>query len=394
MRLTLDPRFTFETFVVGPGNRMAAAAARRAAESPGTSYNPLFLHGGAGTGKTHLLHAVAALARAVRPELPVALEDGESLADRVALALGAGELEALRDEWARAGLLVLDDAHRLAGKGRTQEALRRLWDELLDAGVQLVVAADRAPGEVGGLDAELAARFSGGLTVDLAPAEPETRVGIVRAGARVRELDLADGAAEAVARMALNGGHGVHGALDRVEAAQAREGRLLEAAEVEALLAHESPGEEAPDEFGAFLSDIAATVEQLVEAAPWRKRLAEAILRWEGEGVRTRRLEAALDADAAPDVDALLEGFEADVARLREVATQMTALDGASAGSAVLRDPDRLPEAEAMLLSARAAAERRAAEPAAPPVDRWFLSREKVAWGWLALDDRIVEELG
>ncbi|HLM68610.1 MAG TPA: hypothetical protein VK358_13820, partial [Longimicrobium sp.] len=189
------------------------------------------------------------------------------------------------------------------------------------------------------------------------------------------------------------GAHELHASVDRIAAVQAERGALVSAAEVPSIV----EGSAAPnDEFSAFLSDITFTVGQLVEEAPWRKRLAEAILRWEGEGIRTRRLESALDADAAPDVDAVLAGFAADVARLRAVRDQLAALDEKAADSPVLADPDRAGEAEAMLLSARAAAERKKAqEPAAPPVDRWYFTNvEKVAWGWVALDDRVIEELG
>jgi hypothetical protein len=146
------------------------------------------------------------------------------------------------------------------------------------------------------------------------------------------------------------------------------------------------------DEFSAFVLDIASTVEQLVEAEPWRKKLAEAILRHEGEGYRTRRLETALEADTAPDVDALLASYAVDLEKLRAIAAEMAELDAEAAGSVVLRDPDRLGEAEALLLGARAAAER--SRPAPPPVDRWYANNpEKVAWGWLALEDRLIEEL-
>jgi hypothetical protein len=155
------------------------------------------------------------------------------------------------------------------------------------------------------------------------------------------------------------------------------------------------PDPDAPtDEFSAFLFDIASTVGQLVETDPWRRRLAEAILRHEGEGFRTRRLETALEADSGPDVDALLAGFAADLARLQAIAAELAELDADAAAAAgpVLKDPDRLGEAEALLAGARAAAER--SRPAPPPVDRWYANNpEKVAWGWLALDDRLIEEL-
>ncbi|HEX2203754.1 MAG TPA: DnaA/Hda family protein [Longimicrobium sp.] len=395
MRFEQDPRFTFDTYVVGPGNRMAAAAARRAAESPGTSYNPLYVYGAPGVGKTHLLHALAAHGRAVRPELRVDYRTADALVDDVSSAVAAGNVDAFRDTLLEAGLLLIDGAHRLAAKQRTQEELLAVWDDLLRAGTQVVVAAERPPAELEGVDERLKAKLAGGLVVDAGRPDAETRLAIVRQGAEARGMALASGVDDLLANLPLEGARELHAGLDRIARVQSDEGRSVEAAEVAGIVGV-GGGEPAPlDEFSAFLSDIAFTVEQLVETDPWRKRLAEAILRYEGEGVRTRRLEAALDADSAPNVDALLEGFAKDVERLRAVRKELAEVDAEAAHASVLADPDRVPEAEAILLSAKAAAERKAeAAPPAPPVDRWYFNNaEKVAWTWLALEDRVIEEL-
>ena len=394
MKFEQDPRFTFETYVVGPGNQLAAAAARRVAESPGTSYNPLWVHGPAGTGKTHLLRAVATLASAVRPEMRVVFDTAEGFAGRLSTAVAAGGLVAFRDELLDAGLLVIDDAEALAGKTRTQEELASLWEEILRQNVQMVFASTLAPGDLPRMNEALRGRLADGLVVDVSAHEAETRLEIVRRHAAGQGVTLDAGVDDALARLPARNAHELHASVDRIGAMQARRGAPVSAAEVPDIVGDEAgPGPH--DEFSAFLSDIAFTVGQLVEDAPWRKRLAEAILRWEGEGIRTRRLESALDADAAPDVDAVLEGFAADVARLRAAREGLAALGEKTDASPVLADPDRVGEAEAMLLSARAAAERRRAqEPAAPPVDRWyFTSAEKVAWGWVGLEDRLIEEL-
>lgn len=396
MRFEQDPRFTFDTFVAGPGNQMAAAAARRAAESPGTSYNPLFLYGEAGVGKTHLLHAVGALALAVRPDIRVYLRAAADLVDDLSSAVAAGTVEAFRDELLESDVILLDDVDALAGKSRTQEELLAVWDELVWTGLQVVLTSRVPPAEIRGLDEGLRAKLAGGLVVDITPAEAETRLGIVRQGAEERGMALAAGVDDALARLPLDGARELHAGLDAIARVQEGEARQVAAGEVAGIV---GTGDEAEsfggDEFSAFLADIAFTVEQLVETDPWRKRLAEAILRFEGEGVRTRRLEAALDADTAPDVDSLLRSYAADVERLREIAGELAQLDASAASSAVLADPDRLAEAEALLLSARAAAERKAGEAApAAAVDRWYASNaEKVAWSWLALEDRVIEEL-
>src|SRR3712207_4554496 len=138
-----DPRFTFDTFVVGPGNRMAAAAARRVAEAPRTAYNPLFIHGARGSGKTHLLQAVGALAQAVRPELRILYLTADGLVDRVSAAVGSGSMDALRDELLEAELVLLDEVQALAGKARTQQELLELWDEL-EWTAQIVLAGQFA----------------------------------------------------------------------------------------------------------------------------------------------------------------------------------------------------------------------------------------------------------
>jgi SpoVK/Ycf46/Vps4 family AAA+-type ATPase len=397
MIFSQDPRFTFDTFVVGPGNRMAAAAARRAAESPRTAYNPLFIYGAPGTGKTHLLQAVGALALAVRPELRVLYLTADGLVDRVSAAVGSGSMDALRDQLLEAELVLLDEVHALAGKSRTQEELLALWDEL-EWTAQIVLAAESTGADLHGIEPDLRARFVRGLAVDLPAASDdgaESRREIAQKAADQRGITLGEGAAAEIAGLPVGGAAGLVAAVERVGAAQAERGGTLRRGEV-AAVAHPGPAPlHTPDEFSAFLSDIAATVEEIVETAPWRKRLAEAILRWEGEGIRTRRLEAALDADSAPDLDTLLDSFAADVEALRRIRSDLEAVRADSAKSPVLADPDRVGEAEALLVSVRAAAERKAEEAvkAQPQVDRWYFNAEKTALGWLALEDRLVEEL-
>jgi len=391
MRFEPDPRCTFDTFVAGPGSQMAAAAARRAAEAPGTSYNPLFVYGAPGVGKTHLLHAVGQLALTVRPDLHVLYRTADQLVDDISSAVHGGTLEAFADEVMESDLILVDDAHLLAGKSRTQEELLRVWDEVVWTGTQIVLAARQAPAELQGVSEEFRARLAGGLVVDVTPPETEVRVEIVRRGAGERGVKLGHGVDAALAGLPLEGARELHAGLDRIGQVQEAERRTVRPNEIAAVVGL-SAAEEAPDEFSAFLLDIATTVEALVETDPWRKRLAEAILRFEGEGIRTRRLEHALEADSAPDVDALLAGFSADLEKIRAIAAELAGLDAGAAKSVVLQDPDRVTEAEALLVSARAAAER--AKPAPPPVDRWYLNNpEKVAWGWLALEDRLIEEL-
>ena len=408
MRALAAERLSFESFVVGPGNRLAAAAAQRVAQAPGASYNPLVVYGAPGLGKTHLLHAIRGLALRLRPDAAVRYEPTAAFVDAVSAAL-AGDLEGFRAGYDAVDLLLLDDLQALAGAARTQEELLRLWQHLAPRGAQWVLTSDRPPAEVDGLDERLLARLSAGLMVDVAPPDAPTRSAIVRRRARERGAELQPGVAEALGALAFDNVRELQGALQRVLAVQEREARPVEAAEVLALLEAAPMPASAADEFGAFLEDVAQTVAEVVETGPWRRQLGEAILRWEAEGIRTRRLEAALEADSAPDVPALLAGFEADVARLRQLAAELHARDAAlaRASAALLADPDALaaveqlaggerrePPAPAAPVRPAAPPPPASARPGAPTEDAWFRSREKFAWDWTALAERLPEELG
>jgi hypothetical protein len=391
MRFQPDPRFTFDSFIAGPGSQMAAAAARRAAEAPGTSYNPLFLYGDSGVGKTHLLHSVGNLALTVRPDLHVVCRTADELVDDISAAVSAGTLQAFTDELLESDIILLDDVHLLAGRSRTQEELLRVWDEIVWTGTQIVVAAVQPPTEIADVGEELRGKLAGGLVVDITPAEPETRLAMVQREAERLEVELGPGVAEALTRLPLPGARELQAGVARIAEVQQAESRPVRMSELAAVVGLRDPSASG-DEFSNFVLDIASTVGQLVEGEPWRRRLAQAILRHEGEGFRTRRLETALEADTAPEVDALLAGYDADLKKLQAIAAELEELGAEAAGSVVLKDPDRLAEAEALLAGARASAER--SRPAPPPVDRWYANNpEKVAWGWLALEDRLIEEL-
>lgn len=392
----LDPRFVFDRFIVGPANRLAATAAKRTAQAPGSSYNPLVICGPPGLGKTHLLHALGALARAVEPEIYVHYETVGSFVDRLTSAISAGTVDELREATSRMGLLLLDDLQEGAGKGRTQDELLLAFQSMLDRGSQVVVAADRPPHEITSLDPRIAEVLGDGLIVDIAPPESETRLSILRQLLDERGVALSTDLVQAVGRVPTESVRRLEESLDRVLSAAAAGG--ISPSDVPALIgAVDDTPTRGESEFGDFLSDISTAVAAMVETAPWRRRIAQAILRWEGDGIRTRRLEEALDADSAPDVDALLTAFGRDVARLREIGRELPMPPG---DPLLLLDPDRLPEAESLLVRARASAAPPAPAEPRPPrpparrgsLDPWFLDREKLAWGWMALDERIVEE--
>ncbi|HEU4455209.1 MAG TPA: DnaA/Hda family protein [Longimicrobium sp.] len=404
----LDPACVFDRFVVGPANRVATGAALRAAESPGRSYNPLVISGPGGVGKSHLLMAIGQRARALDPELLVHYETGDSFVDRLTRSLASGSVDAFREAAAGTDVLLLDGLQQVAGTGRTQVELLRVIDDLVSRGAQLVIASNAPPADIAGLDAGLVSRLAGGLNVEMTAPEDATRRAILArmvgdGGYRIDEEVLT-----AIAALPVRSVRELQNAFSRVVASAELAGREATLDDVAALRSSALDEPPPPDEFDAFLSDISTAVAAVVETAPWRRRLAEAILRWEGEGIRTRRLEAALDADSAPDVEALLTSFGRDVGRLRHIARELP--PNAVADALLLRDPDRLQEAERLLAESKAArtdaahtggagsavdaaAGGRPTLPlAAAAVDRWFLDREKMAWEWLALDDRMVEE--
>ncbi len=369
--LDLDPRFTFDNFVVGAANRLAAAAARRVADAPGAAYNPLFLYSGSGLGKTHLVMAIGVHARRVHANLTVVYETLEHLLEGVMSAIQAGERDAFRNRLRHADLLLLDDVQFLAGRRGAQEELLRAWDTLTARGGQVVLASDRPPTEIDDLDQRLLTRFSGGLIADIGIPEFETRIVIARSKAEERGQTLAPGVAETLARVEFTNVRELQGALNRVLAVQELEERSVTAEEVARLLGVGVETRQA-DEFGAFLTDIAGTVGEVVSGVTAEERLADAILRWEGEGFRTRRLELALDAPAgAVDADELIGEFENDIERLRTIGGRIRELDAEAPELErleVLRNPDRLHDAEALL----AAVEARTRSLPQPPTSPTF----------------------
>lgn len=353
--LDLDARYTFDSFIVGPANRLAVAASRRVAESPGSTYNPLFIYSGSGLGKTHLLTAIGHHARSVEPELAVVYDSLEHLMEEVRSAVEAGEKEAFRGQLAGAGILALDDVQFLAGHRQTQEELLRAWDAHTASGGQVVLTSDRPPQEIDGLDERLLSRLSGGLIVDIGAPDYEMRIAIVRKKAGERGQTLEEGVPEALARIAFGNVRELQGGLNRLLAVQELEQRQVTADEVPELLGSAGT-QRGRDEFGEFMSDIAGTVTEVM--AGGERLLADAIMRWEGEGFQTRRLNAALGGPMAPgQTEELIRRFESDVARLAAIEDQLHGLEPDAPElqrQDILRDPDRVNEAETLLVTVQA----------------------------------------
>ncbi|MFN3645326.1 MAG: chromosomal replication initiator protein DnaA [Gemmobacter sp.] len=176
----LDARFTFDTFVVGKPNQLAHAAARRVAEGGPVSFNPLFLYGGVGLGKTHLMHAIAHEITARNPAARVLYLSAEQFMYRFVQALRDKQIMSFKELFRSVDVLMVDDVQFIAGKDSTQEEFFHTFNALVDQNRQIVISADRAPGEIKGLEDRIASRLQCGLIVDLHPTDYELRLGILQ----------------------------------------------------------------------------------------------------------------------------------------------------------------------------------------------------------------------
>lgn len=189
-----DPNdeFTFETFVVGPSNKLAYAASVSVAEHPAKNYNPLFIYGDSGLGKTHLIYAIAHVIRKREHNSKIAYVKGDDLTNELVEAIRAGKTADMREKYRQADLLLVDDVQFIAGKKQTQEEFFHTFNTLYESGKQIVLTSDRPPSEMTQLEDRLRTRFEWGLLVDVAPPDFETRLAIVKNKAALLGLELPD----------------------------------------------------------------------------------------------------------------------------------------------------------------------------------------------------------
>ena len=186
----LDPRFTFESFVVGRPNELAHAAARRVADSPDVTFNPVFLHGGVGLGKTHLMHAIAHRIRQVRPGTKVLYLSAEQFMYRFVQALRFRDTITFKQQFREVDVLMIDDVQFIAGKDTTQEEFFHTFNALIDQNKQIVISADRSPDQIENLQNRILSRLQWGLVADIHPTDYELRLGILQAKAeRIMDED-------------------------------------------------------------------------------------------------------------------------------------------------------------------------------------------------------------
>jgi chromosomal replication initiator protein len=213
----LNPRYTFASFVVGPSNELAHAAAVAVTKQLGTAYNPLFIYGGVGLGKTHLLQAIGnyLLHESPRP-LRIRYISSERFTRDLVTAIRTRTTERFKDEYRSVDLLIIDDVQFLSGKERSQEELFHAFNELSGREAQIVFSSDRPPHAIPGLADRLRSRFEGGMIADIQPPDLETRVAILHMKARERNIALSDEAAHMIAKLVERNIRELEGALNRV----------------------------------------------------------------------------------------------------------------------------------------------------------------------------------
>ncbi len=186
----LNPRYTFDTFVVGNSNQFAHAAARRVAESPSTGYNPLFLYGGVGLGKTHLIHAIGHQILASGRKVKLTYISAERFMNELIRAIRTEKLMEFRALYRQSDVLLMDDIQFIQGKERTQEEFFHTFNELHESGRQIVLSSDRPPAEIMTIEERLKSRFEWGLRADIQPPELETKIAILEKKAEAEGIRL------------------------------------------------------------------------------------------------------------------------------------------------------------------------------------------------------------
>lgn len=217
----LDKRFSFDTFVVGKPNELAHAAAKRVASGGPVTFNPLFLYGGVGLGKTHLMHAIAWELSQRQPELNVVYLSAEQFMYRFVSALRERKMMDFKSMFRSVDVLMVDDVQFIAGKDSTQEEFFHTFNALVDGGKQIIISADRAPGEIENLEERIKSRLQCGLVVDLHPTNYELRLGILQSKVEYYRtqypgLVLADGVLEFLAMRITKNVRVLEGALTRL----------------------------------------------------------------------------------------------------------------------------------------------------------------------------------
>jgi chromosomal replication initiator protein len=233
---TLNPRNTFENFVVGPNNQLSHAAAIAVTQAPAQAYNPLFIHGSTGLGKTHLMHAIGHSILQRNPEAKVAYLSTEKFTNEYIHAIQENALTKFRQRYRSVDVLLVDDVQFLAGKERIQEEFFHTFNDLFESQKQIVISSDRPVTEIATLEARLVSRFQWGLSADISSPDFETRVAILKTKAATLKIDLPMPVIEFMAQHISKNIRRLEGALIKISSYAALTGKPLDLATAEHLL--------------------------------------------------------------------------------------------------------------------------------------------------------------
>ncbi len=215
--MLISPDYSFDNFVIGPGNRLAHAAAVAVAKKPGWTYNPLFIHGGVGLGKTHLLQAICQAASRSNPGLSIYYISCNGFMTQFVSAVQAGKMSEFRQLFRNVDILLIDDVHDLSNRDRTQEEFFHTFNSLYQAGKQIVVSSDAAPKNIPDLEERIISRFNCGLVADVQQPGFETRVTILKSKASLRQLKLPDEVAVYIAERIDTNIRELEGAITKIQ---------------------------------------------------------------------------------------------------------------------------------------------------------------------------------
>jgi chromosomal replication initiator protein len=233
---SLNPRNTFENFVVGPNNQLAHAASLAVAQAPAQAYNPLFIHGATGLGKTHLMHAIGHNILQRNPDAKVAYLSTEKFTNEFIHAIQENALTKFRQRYRHVDVLLIDDIQFLAGKERIQEEFFHTFNDLFESGKQIILSSDRPITEIATLESRLVSRFQWGLAADIQSPDLETRLAILRTKAACLKVEIPMAVLEFMAQHIVKNIRRLEGALIKISSYSALTGKALDLPTTEALL--------------------------------------------------------------------------------------------------------------------------------------------------------------